>query len=59
VSTCRKFVDDTKLGGAANIQQGHATIQRNLDRLEKWVKGQRVQQGATKMAGSICHEIRV
>lgn len=30
-----KFVHDTKLGEAANTVKGRATIQRNLDRLEK------------------------
>lgn len=30
-----KFVDDIKLGGAADISDGCAAIQRHLDRLEK------------------------
>lgn len=32
----RKFVDDTKLGIVADMPADCPTIQRNLDRLEKW-----------------------
>ena len=34
--TLSRFVNDTKLCGAANMLEGRDTIQRDLDRLERW-----------------------
>ena len=33
-----KFAGDTKLGGVANTPEDCATIQRDLDRLERWAE---------------------
>ena len=33
--TLSKFAGDTKPGGVADIPEGHATVQRHLNRLEK------------------------
>ncbi|KAK4826443.1 LOW QUALITY PROTEIN: hypothetical protein QYF61_009140 [Mycteria americana] len=34
--TLSKFADDTKLGRVADMPEGHAAIQKELNRLEKW-----------------------
>lgn len=35
--TIRKFTDDLKLGGVVDMPNGCAALQRDLNRLEKWV----------------------
>lgn len=36
--TLSKFANDTKLGGMAETSEGHAAIQKDFHRLEKWAE---------------------
>ena len=48
VSTLSKYTDDTKLGGVADIPEGHATIQQVIDRLQSWTTINQMRFGKRK-----------
>uniref|UniRef100_A0A8B9V0B7 Reverse transcriptase domain-containing protein n=1 Tax=Anas zonorhyncha TaxID=75864 RepID=A0A8B9V0B7_9AVES len=48
VSALSKYADDTKLGGVADMPEGCAAIQQDLDRLERWAGSNQMRLNESK-----------
>ncbi|KAK4831882.1 hypothetical protein QYF61_020029 [Mycteria americana] len=50
----RKFDDDTKVGGVADIPEGHAAVQRDLERVEKLTDRKLIKGNFKRMYKVLC-----